>query len=103
MPIDQAGLAGHWLHAHEEDSSSETVYRPKGYALPPARGRKGLELDASGHYAELGFGPTDRRVESGAGSWKLAGDELVLTDATGRERRKQVLEVSPQRLVLAKA
>jgi hypothetical protein len=102
MAIDQAALAGPWLHSHEEDSTSETVYRPKDYALPPARGRKGLELKASGQYTEQGFGPTDRRVESGRGSWKLQGHELVLTDAAGHERRKQVLEASPQRLVLAK-
>jgi len=103
MPIDQQALAGHWLHSHEEDSASETVYRPKDYALPPARGRKALELGPSGRYTELGFGPTDRRVESGSGNWKLTGDALVLTDTAGHERRRQVVEVTPQRLVLAKA
>lgn len=103
MPLDPVALAGHWVHSREEDSPSTLVYRPKSYAFPPARGRKALELAASGEYVEHGYGPTDRRTQSGAGRFRLDGDELVLTSRDGDERRLRVVEFGKGRLVLAKA
>lgn len=103
MTLNPAALARHWLHAHEEDSASTLVYRPKGYALPPARGRKALELDPSGVYTEHGYGPTDRNVRSGGGRFRLDGHDLVLADDGGKERRLRVVELEPNKLVLAKS
>ena len=100
--FDRTALVRHWVHSHEEDSPSSLVYRPKDYAFPPARGRKALELEASGAYTEHGYGPTDRRVRAGDGRFRLEGSELVLADAAGKERRLRVLELEPDRLVLAK-
>jgi hypothetical protein len=100
--LDPAALVRHWVHSHEEDSPATLVYRPKGYAFPPARGRKALELDASGAYVELGYGSSDRRARAGDGRFRLEGSDLVLADATGKERRLRVLELAPSRLVLAK-
>ena len=102
MAFDLSALARHWVHAHEEDSPSTLVYRPKGYVLPPARGRKALELEPSGGYVEHGYGPTDRRVRDGSGRFRLEGDDLVLADTGGKERRLRILELEPNRLVLTK-
>jgi len=102
VTLDPAALARHWVHSQEEDSGSSLVYRPKGYAFPPARGRKALELEPSGAYTEHGYGPTDRRVTQGGGHFRLDGDQLVLADAGGKERRLRVVELGPNRLVLAK-
>ncbi len=39
-------LFQHWMHSHEEDSGDVQVYRPADYDFPPARGRRGFELQA---------------------------------------------------------
>ena len=104
MPIEPAALvARHWVHSHEEDSAGVAVYRPKGYAFPPARGRKELELSPSGELTEHGYGPTDRRTKGGRGSWRLDGEELVLKSEDGPERRLRVASLTADRLTLAKA
>jgi len=50
--LDRAALQGQWVHAHEEDTDSELVYRPASYSLPPSRGRSALDLRADGTYVE---------------------------------------------------
>jgi hypothetical protein len=42
--INRELLHQQWVHAYEEDTPTEAVYRPAGYELPPARGRTGFEL-----------------------------------------------------------
>ena len=51
---------GRWVHAHEEDEGDVRVYRPAGYDLPPARGRRGLEFRPGGEVIVYGPGPADR-------------------------------------------
>jgi len=103
MKIDPKTLAQHWVHAHEEDSTSGRVYRPKSFAMPPSRGRTAFELASDGSYVEHGPGPTDRRLQKAGGRWRLKGQELTLIDEAGAERRSKVVEISSDRLVLAKA
>ena len=103
MKIDPKALAQHWVHAHEEDSASGRVYRPKSFALPPSRGRTAFELGSDGSYVEHGPGPTDRNVQKAGGRWHLSGQELTVIDPAGTERRSKVVELSPDRLMLAKA
>lgn len=81
-------LIGTWVHAYEEDSPGVTVYRPAGYPLPPARGRRGLEFAADGTFTERPIGRGDapgRRT----GHWAAADPEghrlaLHLPDAEGQ-------------------
>jgi hypothetical protein len=81
-------LHGRWLHAYEEDTEDEMVYRPADSGLPPARGRAGLELRPDGTFSELGPGPDDRPTET-PGRWELQDDDtlVVETGAEGGGRR----------------
>ncbi len=53
-------LTGRWVHSHEEDEGDVRVYRPAGYDLPPARGRRGLEFRPDGEVVVYGLGQTDK-------------------------------------------
>jgi hypothetical protein len=55
-----ADPVGRWVHAHEEDEGDVRVYRPAGYDLPPARGRRGLEFRPDGEVVVYGPGPADK-------------------------------------------
>ena len=57
-----------WLHAPEESSPEELVFRPEGYPLRPARGR--LVLDAA--LAAYAPGPVDAPVPTELDGWELA-------------------------------
>lgn len=82
MTVDRELLHGRWLHAHEEDTHDEMVFRPASAGLPPSRGRRGLELRPDGSYSEIRPGRDDRPQEH-AGHWDVEGDELVLKPAEG--------------------
>jgi hypothetical protein len=58
-PIDVSLLCRSWLHSREEDTPTEAVYRPSGYAFPPSRGRSGYAFSADGTFKRIGIGPTD--------------------------------------------
>jgi hypothetical protein len=83
VSLDRESVAGHWVHAHEEDADDEMVLRPAGTSLPPSRGRAAFDLRADGTYTERAPGPDDRPVECD-GTWSLEGDELTLA-ASGDE------------------
>jgi hypothetical protein len=70
-------VLGKWVHAHEEDTDGEMVFRPASHPLPPSRGRTSIELRSDGTYLESAPGPVDAPVES-TGEWALEGDRLVL-------------------------
>jgi hypothetical protein len=74
-----------WLHAFEESTDDELVFRPEGYPLPLARGRIELELGPGGSFVARAPGPVDVPVET---------DEL---------RGWEVASVSEDRLVLRRA
>jgi hypothetical protein len=76
-------IQGRWVHAHEEDTDDEMVFRPASYSFGPSRGRLALELRPDGTYAESAPGPVDAPVES-EGEWALDGDRLVLAGEGGR-------------------
>lgn len=91
---------GRWIHSHEEDTGEERVFRPATSALPPARGRRQLELRADGRYIESSPGPVDIPVMS-TGSWSLEGNELVLTDdAGGSDAVLELVAAEPDRLAI---
>lgn len=66
-----------WVHSHEEDDGEEMVFRPSSFDLPPARGRRQIELRPDGSLLEAFPGPADAPEEAG-GSWSLEGDKLAL-------------------------
>lgn len=87
MVIAPELICGRWLHAHEEDTPDEMVFRPATAKFPPSRGRRGLHLKPDGSYAEVRPGPDDR-PESRSGRWAVEGDDwLVVETEDGAARR----------------
>ncbi len=98
MAADEDLLQKRWVHSHEEDSGDEMVFRPSCFDLPPARGRRSIELRDDGCYVESFPGPVDVPAEAG-GSWSLAGDELELQPRGGQAGETwRVVVVEPDRL-----
>jgi hypothetical protein len=100
--IDLKHLAQDWVHSHEEDTPTCTVFRPAHFAFPPSRGRKGFHLRADGKLIVKKPGPADV-PETAAGTWKLAGDVLQLSPDATAAQAYQVQSVDADRLVVAKA
>ncbi|MBI1917407.1 MAG: hypothetical protein HYS12_22125 [Planctomycetes bacterium] len=90
--IDPSSILGSWLHSHEEDTDTTTVYRRADYEFPPSRGRKGFELRADGALSEKGIGPTDRSVHT-AGRWHLSEDGCLEFFAGTRGSPTRVLPI----------
>ena len=67
---------GVWLHSHEEDTGSATVYRPAGHPFPPSRGRSAVEIRPDGTYLEHDSGPDDRGRAVAVGRQQPAGHGL---------------------------
>jgi hypothetical protein len=96
-------VSGRWVHAQEEDTEDEMVFRAAGTDLPPSRGRMGLELRTDGTFAEVGLGSTDVPEEA-TGSWALEGDLITLSEGVpqGLPRRMTVVAADKERLVIRK-
>jgi hypothetical protein len=100
--IDRKALAQTWIHSHEEDTDSETVFRPSTYAFPPSRGRKSFQLKTDGSLVSSGPGPDDRSVKT-EGQWLMSGGKLELKPSAGRPASVlQVLSAGPDKLVVKK-
>lgn len=77
-----------WWHSFEEDHDDVAVYRPDGFDFPPARGRRGIEIDPDGSMVELGLGADDvpgGRLPESTGSPPL---EVVHRDSQRIEVRR---------------
>ena len=97
---DKDAIQGHWVHAHEEDSESELVFRPASDPLPPSRGRVSFDLRPDGSFSERSPGPVDLPEES-KGNWSLDGGHLVLRGPDGQLRHDwEVAAVEAGRLRL---
>jgi hypothetical protein len=102
--IDREQLQKRWVHAHEEDTDDEMVFRPAGYDLPPSRGRVAFELRPDGTFAETGLGAADVPEEA-SGTWDLEdGERIVLGEgaAQGVPRVLPIAAAEPERLVIRK-
>ena len=102
--IEREMLQQRWIHAHEEDTPSQAVYRPAGYRLPPARGRDGFELGPENMVKHIGIGRGDVRDEA-AGVWEIEEGEVPVLRIqlhSGEERRLNIASVEKDRLVVRK-
>ena len=88
-----------WLHSREEDEGDVRVYRPAGYDLPPARGRRGLEFRPDGELLEIGPGPADK-PEATPGHWESAGDRRARVSLAGEPKEFEIVDLEPDRLKL---
>jgi hypothetical protein len=93
-----------WLHSHEEDTGTERVYRPAGFAFPPSRGRTGFELRPDRTCSRIGIAARDGSTEQDC-SWEYEENEgraLTLIMGAGDRQTLQVVSVSGDRLVVKK-
>ena len=95
-------IAQAWVHSHEEDTPTTTVYRLADFPFPPSRGRKGFQLDPGGTMISRKPGPTDRSMTS-EGTWKLSENQLELSPQGGSPQSLTLELVEPDRLVVQKA
>jgi hypothetical protein len=97
-------LQRRWVHAHEEDTESEMVFRPADYELPPARGRVAFELRPDGSFVESGLGAADVPEEA-SGTWDLEDDERIVLSqgaSQGVPRKMRIASAEQDRLVIEK-
>jgi len=97
-------LLKRWRHSHEEDTATETVYRPESFGFAPSRGRHGFELRPDGTCTFVGIAPQDGMAEESC-TWELEnGKELraVLHLGSGKNRVLHIASVDDQKLVVRK-
>jgi hypothetical protein len=97
-------LQRRWVHAHEEDTESEMVFRPAEYELPPSRGRVAFELRPDGSFVEAGLGAADVPEEA-TGTWDLEDDERIVLSqgaSQGVPRQMRIASAEQDRLVIEK-
>jgi hypothetical protein len=102
--IDRDALIQQWVHSHEEDTATETVFRPASFAFPRSRGRSAMALKPDGGLVETGPDPTDRSEES-RGTWTLEGNDTLSMYEKGKKKPKRTLEIislDKDRLVVRK-
>ena len=99
-----AEVAGVWLHAHEEDTPSTMVFRPRDYALKPARWRDAIEVRPDGTCIWHGSSPDDRG-QAVTGRWEdLGGGQarISMPEAAGNLFPGPVQSWAVDKLVIAK-
>lgn len=97
-------LNQHWIHSHEEDTASETVFRPATYKFPRSRGRVGYEFKPNGKCTVTGFGPDDRSQKRDS-KWELKitdPKEITVTLESGEIRVLRLITVMENKLVVLK-
>ena len=102
--INRELLHQRWVHAPEEDTPTEAVYRPASHNLPRSRGRTGFELRPDGAVTIVGIGPTDI-PEKMAGTWELEEGDVPTVRIRlniGETQQLPVLLLDSGRLVVRK-
>ena len=94
--------AQEWLHAYEEDSSGDEVYRPSTVELPLSRRpRERLRCKADGT-AFIAVGGPDDRARKQPATWERDGDAIVIhiTDPPSSRSVYRVVSISADRLLV---
>ena len=86
LPVE---LFQHWIHSYEEDEAGIRVFRPAGYSFPPARGRDGFEIRATGEFILRSPGPTDR-TQSTRGTWIRDGPSHIRVFLPNEEQGREI-------------
>lgn len=73
--IDIKYITREWVEIQEENKDGFIVLRPLDYPIPPARGRRHLDLSAGGLMEAKSPGPADK-LESSVGKWSIEGKQL---------------------------
>jgi hypothetical protein len=99
--VDRELLCRRWVHAHEEDSDDELVFRPADHPLGPSRGRMSFELHADGTFSEAGLGAADVPDEA-TGTWRLDQETILLSEGApgGVPRELPIASAAEDRLAI---
>lgn len=74
---DLSKLPGCWVEIREESTADRIVLRPDNADIPPARGRRQIDLIPPSELVVGQPGPTDATTTR-SGTWSAEGDELTL-------------------------
>ena len=96
---DAKALVGRWVEIREEGGDGRLVLRADSPDIPPARGRRSIELAEGGKASLHAPGPDDRS-RSSDGSWSLEGDRLRI-DAPGWSGSYMIDSIGNDRVVLS--
>jgi hypothetical protein len=96
-------LQKQWRHSHEEDTATETVFRPASFSFPRSRGRDGFDLGPNHASVQIGIAAADGPKEE-VGTWALRGQRLQFFVPSSRTpaRELQIVSVDDDRLVVRK-
>jgi hypothetical protein len=97
-------LLGRWLHSHEEDTATESVYRPGSFPFGPSRGRRGFEFRPDGSCTSIGIAAQDGPAEEHC-KWEVKnGKDLraILHFDSGKDRIFRIASVDSDKLVVRK-
>lgn len=97
-PPDTAKLCRDWVEIREENQGGKIVLRPNSADIPPARGRRGLDLSTSGNAAAQTAGPTDK-IEGSAGAWSM-DESCLVVEAPGWTGKYDIEELTEEKLVI---
>lgn len=99
--INREAIVGAWVHSFEEDTSEESVYRPKGFSFNRARGRREFHLNPDGKILDNSPGRADL-PEPVSGDWNVADAQVSIYYLDGSEEQFSIKEVTPEKLVIRK-
>jgi hypothetical protein len=101
-PVDPRLLCQSWLRSRQEDSDTEEVYRPAGFAFPrPERGRSGYRFEPDGTVKRVGIGATDVPAVT-TGVWQVDDENPrgVRIVVEGAPQLLEIADLTPDRLVI---
>ena len=104
-PTDIHFLCQAWLRSRGEDTDTEEVYRPAGYAFPRReRGRAGYRFNPDGTVQRVGIGATDVS-EVASGTWQMDGEspDRVRIDIGDQADVLEIADLAPDRLAIRRA
>jgi hypothetical protein len=101
-PVDTRLLCQAWLRSRQEDTDTDEVYRPAGFAFPRReRGRAGYQFDPDGTVKRVGIGATDVS-EVRTGVWQVDDEnpQGVRIVVGGTPQLLEIADLTPDRLVI---
>lgn len=97
---DAKSITREWVEIQEESKGGIIVLRPLDYPIPPARGRRHLDLGTGGLMGAKSPGPSDK-LESLGGEWSIEDRHLHL-NAPGWEGNYDIEDLKSDILILRK-
>ena len=91
-------LARHWVEIAEESTPERIVLKPMSEKIPPARGRRWLDLSSPGQAAAFTANRADKMTAK-QGDWKFQ-DGLLELKAPGWNGEYEIEEINEEILVI---